>query len=68
MIELIKGARPVDCKVYPLTLAEQEELNKFLEENLRTERIRPSKSPMASPVIFVKKKMASFACVSITDA
>ena len=26
VIELVKGARPVDCKVYPLTLSEQEEL------------------------------------------
>lgn len=59
VIELIKGARPVDCKVYPLTLAEQEELNKFLEENLRTGRIRPSKSPMASPFFFIKKKDGS---------
>ena len=30
VIELVQGARPVDCKVYPLTLAEQEELRKFI--------------------------------------
>ena len=63
VIELIKGARPVDCKVYPLTLAEQEELNKFLEENLRTGRIHPSKSPMASLVFFIKKKDGSLQLV-----
>ena len=59
VIELIQGARPVDCKVYPLTLAEQEELRKFIEENLKSGRIRPSKSPMASPFFFIKKKDGS---------
>ena len=34
----------------------QKELNDFLEENLSSGHIRPSKSPMASPVFFVKKK------------
>ena len=59
VIELVKGARPVDCKVYPLTLSEQEELDEFIEENLRTGRIRPFKSPMASPFFFIKKKDGS---------
>jgi hypothetical protein len=31
----------------------------FLKENLETECIRPSKSPMASPVFFIKKKDGS---------
>ena len=35
---------------------EQEELDHFLEENLRKGYIRPSKSPLSSPVFFVKKK------------
>src|SRR3979490_3533532 len=35
---------------------EQRELDAFLEENLKNHRIHPSKSPMASPVFFVKKK------------
>ena len=35
---------------------EQKELDSFLEENLRTERICLSKSPMAAPVFFIKKK------------
>ena len=45
-----------DCKVYPLTGDEQKALEEFLDENLCTKRIRPSKSPMASPFFFVKKK------------
>ena len=38
---------------------EQEELDKFLDEQLRTGRIHPSKSPMASPFFFIKKKDGS---------
>ncbi len=56
-IKLIPNANAnLDCKVYPLNRAEQEELDKFLDENLSSGRIRPSKSPMASPFFFVKKK------------
>ncbi|VDC03698.1 unnamed protein product [Peniophora sp. CBMAI 1063] len=40
-------------------LAEQDELRKFIEENLKSGRIRPSKSPMASPFFFIKKKDGS---------
>jgi len=35
---------------------EQKELDQFLKENLETGKIHPSKSPMASPVFFIKKK------------
>ena len=43
-------------KIYPMTAAEQIELDKFLEEQLAKGYIRPSKSPIASPVFFIKKK------------
>ena len=43
-------------KNYNLTLAEQLELDKFLEENLEKGYIWPSQSPMASPFFFVSKK------------
>jgi transposase InsO family protein len=43
-------------KVYPLTTEEQKKLDDFLEENLWTGRIQPSKSPTPSPFFFVKKK------------
>jgi hypothetical protein len=55
-IELVPGEKPSGCKVYPLSPSEQKELDAFLKENLETGRIRPSKSPMASPVFFIKKK------------
>jgi len=62
-IELISGAEPKLLKVYPLSLLEQTELDAFLEENLRTGRIRPSKSPIAAPVFFIKKKDGSLRLV-----
>ena len=41
----------MDCKIYPLSKDEQIQLEEFLKENLETNRIRPSKSPMASPLL-----------------
>ena len=46
----------MDCKIYPLSKDKQTQLEEFLKENLETNQIRPSKSPMASPFFFVKKK------------
>jgi len=58
-IELILGSEPKLSKVYPLSPVEQKELDSFLKENLRTGRICLSKSPMAAPVFFIKKKNGS---------
>ena len=55
-IELIPRAEPKSSKVYPLSPLEQAELDAFLEENLRTGQIQPSKSPIVAPVFFIKKK------------
>ena len=55
-IELIPNAKMTDCKIYPLNPTEQKQLDGFLKEQLETRRIKPSKSPMASPFFFVKKK------------
>jgi RNase H-like domain found in reverse transcriptase/Reverse transcriptase (RNA-dependent DNA polymerase)/Integrase zinc binding domain/Chromo (CHRromatin Organisation MOdifier) domain/Integrase core domain len=46
----------IRSKVYPMPVNEQGELDRFLEENLRKGYIIPSKSPIASPVFFIKKK------------
>jgi hypothetical protein len=59
VIELIPGAKEFSTKLYPMSPGEQDELDKFLDENLKSGRIRPSKSPMVSPVFFVKKKDGS---------
>jgi hypothetical protein len=55
-IELIPGANPTNCKVYPLAPNEQKGLDEFIQENLASGRMHPLKSPMASPVFFIKKK------------
>jgi len=62
-IELIPRAEPKSSKVYLLSLLEQAELDAFLEENLHTGRIQPSKSPIAAPVFFIKKKNGSLRLV-----
>jgi hypothetical protein len=43
-------------KVYPMSPEEQKELDAFLEEALSTGRIRPSKSPIGTPVFFIQKE------------
>jgi hypothetical protein len=55
-IELEREPSPGFRKVYPMTLAEQTEMDAFLEEALATGRIRQSKSPLGAPVFFIKKK------------
>jgi hypothetical protein len=58
-IELKPGSKAVDCKIYPLSSEENKKLDEFLDENLKSGRIRSSKSPMASAFFFVKKKDGS---------
>ncbi len=43
-------------KTYPMSPNEQVELDKFLDEHIKKGYLVPSKSPMASPVFFIKKK------------
>ena len=62
-IELIPNVTLKDYKIYPLNVKKQEELNKFLEEHLKSERIWPSKLPCAAPFFFVKKKDGSLQLV-----
>lgn len=58
-IELKPDAKPISSKVYALSRSEQDELDSFLDEHLASGRIRPSKSPIASPFFFIKKKDGS---------
>jgi hypothetical protein len=58
-IKITPGSKTSNCKVYPMSPAEQKELDVFLKENLEKGCIRPSKSLMASPVFFIKKKDGS---------
>jgi hypothetical protein len=56
MNELVPDAQPINCKIYLLSTEEQKQLDEFLKENLQSGRIRPLKSPMASPFFFVEEK------------
>ena len=56
-IELLPNAPPVlDCKVYPLSQAEQLAQDAFLKEHLEKNYIQSSKSPYTAHFFFVKKK------------
>jgi len=55
-IELKDGSKPHAGKIYNLTLDKQKQLEIFLDENLKSGCIHPSKSPMAAPFFFIKKK------------
>ena len=55
VIELIDH-KPYCGKLYNMTLTEQEALDLFLEENLRSRRIHLSKLEWGAPFFFIKKK------------
>jgi len=47
------------AKVYPLSLAERNSLDMWINEELRKRYIQPSTSPIAAPFFFVKKHNGS---------
>jgi hypothetical protein len=56
-IKLVLGApETINYKVYPLTLAEQEAMRKFLEENKWLGYIEKTDLPWSLPWFFIKKK------------
>ena len=55
-INLGESFIPKIGKLYPLSVKEREAADEFIDENLCSGKIRPSKSPQASPFFFVKKK------------
>lgn len=62
-IDLKPEAELSRTKAYPMSPVEQEELNRFIQENLAKGYIHPSESEMASPVFFTKKKDGSLRLV-----
>jgi len=58
-IDLKEMFKPWKGKIYPLFKNEREEVQNFVEDQLRKGYIRPSKSPQMSPVFFVGKKDGS---------
>ena len=55
-IDIHEGKEPPYGPLYPLSRAELEVLRQYLQENLEKGFIRLSKSPAASPILFVPKK------------
>ena len=55
-INLKESFTPKVAKLYPLNPEELAACQAFINENLKTGRIRPLKSPQASPFFFIKKK------------
>jgi len=55
-IDLKEMFKPKKGEIYPLFRNEREEVQNFVEDQLRKGYIRPSKSPQRSPVFFVSKK------------
>jgi len=58
-INLKEMFKPQKGRIYPLFKNKREEVQNFVEDQLRKGYIRPSKSPQTSPVFFVGKKDGS---------
>ena len=54
-IDLKEGAQAPWGPIYALSEVELEALKEYLEDMLRTGKIRPSKSPAGAPILFVPK-------------
>jgi len=55
-IKVVEGSRPPVRAAYRLSPADHEDLKVTFQDLLKKGHIRPSKSPYAAPIIFVKKK------------
>jgi len=55
-IDLQEDFTPRKEKIYPLSRMEKEEVQVFVDSQLKKDYIWPSKSPQTSPVMFVPKK------------
>ncbi|KAF9801832.1 hypothetical protein IEO21_10026 [Rhodonia placenta] len=68
VIELVPGYLTFHSKVYPLSNNEQEELDKFLKEQLAKGYIRESKSPISSPSSSKRRKGHFDLCRTIVNS
>jgi len=58
-IDLKETFKPQKGRIYPLSKNKREEVQNFVNDQLRKGYIRPSKSPQMLPVFFVGKKDGS---------
>jgi len=56
VIDLKETFKPRKGRIYPLSKNEREEVQNFVEDQLRKGYIRPLKSPQTLPMFFVGKK------------
>ena len=54
-IILEQGAKPPVGRLFPLSQEELDVLREYIDEMMKTGKIRPSKSPFAAPCFFVPK-------------
>lgn len=66
-IPLLEGANPVNQRPYRYALYQKNEINKMVQDMLKSGTIQPSCSPYASPVVLVKKRMIRGDSVLITE-
>ena len=59
-IPLLEGENPVNQRPYRYALYQKNEIDKMVQEMLKSGTIQPSCSPYASPVVLVKKKDGSW--------
>jgi hypothetical protein len=52
--------KPKDCWIYPLSPMQRSLLDEWINEQLDKGYIRPSKSPQASPFLFMGKRMDNY--------
>ena len=67
-IDLKETFKPQKERIYPLSKKKREEVQNFVEDQLRKEYIRLSKSPQMSPVFFVGKKDRSKRIVGLPQS
>jgi len=66
-IDLKETFKPRKRRIYLLSKNEREEVQNFVEDQLRKRYIRPSKSPQTFPVFFVGKKDGSKRIVMVSE-
>ena len=66
--DLVSGFKPFSTKVYPISPVEQKELNDFLDKNLSSSCIRPSKLRWHLQSSLSRRRMGNYSSSRITES